>query len=145
MIVIVVVRQRLLHGLRAIVDIDAGTAFDHIFEPELWATVRGQHIADVQEAVDSTSKRHKRRPDRRFDVDDFAFVDVTEIRISVGQLDVQLLQHAIFHHCDPAFFRIDGVDEHPFHGGPLLDDRRYMRRPPVYSGGRLGSCGGSCC
>ena len=131
-VIVIGVGQRLLHRLRAVVDIDAGSPFDHILEPKLVTAIRRQNIADVQEPVDTTSERHERRPNGRLDVDDFALVDVTEIRLSVGQLDVQLLQHAIFHHRDPAFFRIDGVDEHPLHGGPLLDDRRELRRPPVY-------------
>ncbi len=130
-VVLLVVDQRLLHRLGAVVDVDPGAALDHVVEHEVRASVGRQHVADVQEAVDPPTERDEGRADAGLDVDDPALVDVTEIRLSVGQLDVQLLQHAVLDHRDPALFRIDGVDEHPLHDCPSVGVRRrqHRRRP----------------
>ena len=123
-VVVLVVCERLLNRLRSIIDVDTSAAFDHILELKVGATVGRQHVADMQEAVDATAKADKRRADARLDVDNFALIDVTEIGLPVRQLDVQLLQHAILDHCNPALLRIQGVHQHPLQGNLLGSEHR---------------------
>jgi len=75
-LVLVVVRQRLLHGLGPVVDVDARAAFDDVVEHEVGSAVGGQHVADVQEPVDAPAEGDERGADARLDVDDLALVDV---------------------------------------------------------------------
>ena len=63
-------------ALMSVVDVDARTALDHVLEREVGTTVGGQHVGDVQEAVDPTTERHERGADAGLDVDDLSLVDV---------------------------------------------------------------------
>ena len=63
-------------------------------------------VADVQKAVAADAEVDERRLDARLQVDDLALVDVADVVVLAGPLDVQLFQHAVFDDRDPALFRL---------------------------------------
>ena len=84
-------------------------------------------VADVQKAVAADAEIDERGLDARLQVDDFALVDVADVIVLAGALDVELFQRSIFNDRDPAFFRLRDVDQHfllhsgwlsVFDGGP---------------------------
>src|SRR5262249_19780121 len=84
------------------------------------AVVRRLDVGDVQEAVAADAEVHERRLDARLDVDDAALVDVADVALVAGALDVQLLQDAVLQDGDAALLRLQHVDEHfLLHGVPF--------------------------
>ena len=74
-------------------------------------------VADVQEAVAADAEIDERGLDARLEVDDLAFVDVADVILLAGPLDVQLFEQTIFNDRDPALLRLRDVDQHfLFHG-----------------------------
>ena len=69
-------------------------------------------VADVQKAVAADAEIDERRLDARLEVDDLALVDVADVIVLAGALDVQLFQHAVLNDRDPAFLRLRDVDQH---------------------------------
>ncbi len=69
-------------------------------------------VADVQKAVAADAEIDERRLNARFEIDDLSFVDVADVVVLAGALDVELFQDAILHDRDPAFFRLRDVDQH---------------------------------
>ena len=45
-------------------------------------------------------------------IDDFSLVDVADVVVLAGALDVELFQHAVLHDRDPAFLGLRDVDQH---------------------------------
>src|SRR5262249_21237090 len=72
------------------------------------------HVADVQKAVAADAEIDERRLDGRLDVDDAALVDVADVALVAGALDVQLFEHAVLEDGDAALLRLEDVDEHFF-------------------------------
>jgi hypothetical protein len=91
---------------------DARAALDDVVEDELRPRIGRQDVRGVEEAVGPAAERDECRADRRLDVDDPALVDVAEVGLAAGDLDVKFSQDAILHHRDPGFLRIGGVDQH---------------------------------
>ncbi len=89
-------------------------------------------VADVQEAVAADAEIDEGRLDARLQVDDDAFVDVADVTVLAGPLDVQLFQDPVFNDRDPAFFRLGDVDQHfLFHGLAFFgktDERAFERQ-----------------
>src|SRR5262249_38779045 len=71
-------------------------------------------IGDVQEAVAAHAEVNEGRLDARLDVDDASLVDVVDVALVAGPLDVQFLQHSILEDGDAAFLRLEDVDQHYF-------------------------------
>ena len=69
-------------------------------------------VADVQKAVAADAEVDERRLDARLQVDDPALVDVADVVVLAGALDVQLFQHSVLNDRDPAFLRLRDVDQH---------------------------------
>ena len=69
-------------------------------------------VADVQKAVAADAEIDERRLDARLEVDDPALVDVADVVVLAGPLDVQLFEQAVFDDRDPAFLRLRDVDQH---------------------------------
>ena len=99
--------------------------------------VRRVHVGDVQEAVAADAEVHERGLDARLDVDDPALVDVADVALLAGPLDVEFFQHAVLDDGDPALLRLEDVDQHFFlHGsrvalgrlGPFGSARPVNRR-----------------
>src|SRR5690606_33281925 len=94
-------------------------------------------VGDVQKAVPAHTEVDERGLDARFDVNDAAFVDVADVILETRAFDVQFLQHAIFHDGDPAFFRLENIDEHLFlHGGPFVQGTARLTCRPQTPGRR---------
>src|SRR5262249_20251839 len=66
------------------------------------AVVGRLHVGDVQEPVPTDAEIDERRLDARLDVDDAALVDVADVTLVAGPLDVQLFQDAVFQDGDAA-------------------------------------------
>ena len=99
----------------------AGHLLAHVFLDvfALFSEVFRLHVRDVQEPVAAEPEIDERRLDRRFDVGDFAFVDVADVRGRAGAFDVELFEMAVLDEGDSAFFAFGDVDEHFFcHSGP---------------------------
>ena len=85
------------------------------------AVVRRLDVGDVQEAVAADAEIDERRLDARLDVDDAALVDVADVALVAGPLDVQLFQHAVLDDGDAALLGLQDVDEHfLLHAFPLF-------------------------
>ena len=69
-------------------------------------------VADVQEAVAADAEVDEGRLDARLQVDHHPLVDVADVVVLPGPLDVQLFQNSVFNDRDPAFFRLRDVDQH---------------------------------
>ena len=69
-------------------------------------------VADVQKAVAADAEIDERRLDARLQVDDAALVDVADVIVLAGPLDVELFQDSVLNDRDPAFFRLRDVDQH---------------------------------
>ncbi len=69
-------------------------------------------VADVQEAVAADAEIDERRLDARLEVDDLPLVDVADVIVLAGALDVELFEHAVLDDRDPAFLRLRDVDQH---------------------------------
>ncbi len=67
-------------------------------------------ITDMQKSVATDSKVDERRLDARLEVDDLAFVNVTDVIVLATALDVELFELAIFNNRNPAFLRLSDVD-----------------------------------
>jgi hypothetical protein len=93
--------ERRLAGLEGLVGV----------EPALPVVLR-LHVADVEEAVAADAEVDERRLDRGLDVDDPPLVDVADEVVLARPLDVELLEHPVFHDRDPALLRLRHVDEH---------------------------------
>jgi hypothetical protein len=106
------VGERRADGIGAVVAGDPGAPLGDVAQLEVVTRVRREHVRRVQEAVGPAAERDERRADARLDVDDSSLVDVAQVRLATRDLDVQFLEHTVFHHRDPALFRIDGVDQH---------------------------------
>src|SRR5262249_40548295 len=72
------------------------------------------YIRDVQETVAANAEIDKRGLDAGLDVDDPAFVDVADIALLAGTLDVQLFENPILDNGDPAFLRLQHINKHLF-------------------------------
>src|SRR5262249_10242062 len=68
-------------------------------------------VRDVQKSVAPHAEIHERRLDARLDIHDPADVDVTDVAFLAGALDVQLFQDIVFEDGDPAFFRLEYIDQ----------------------------------
>ena len=78
-------------------------------------------VADVQKPVPADSEVDKRRLDARLQVYDDAFVDVSDVIVLSGPLDVELFEHSVLNDRNPAFLRLGDVDQHfLFHGAAFL-------------------------
>ena len=64
--------------------------------------VGGLDVRDVEETVAADAEIDESRLDARLDVDDAALVDVADVALVAGPLDVQLLQHPVLENRDPA-------------------------------------------
>ena len=64
-------------------------------------------VGDVQEAVAADAEIDERRLDARLDVDDAALVDVADVALVAGALDVQFFEHAVLEDGDAAFLRLE--------------------------------------
>jgi hypothetical protein len=79
------------------------------------------HIADVEEAIASDAEVDERGLDAGFDIDDAAFVDVTDVVFGAAAFDVKFFEDTVFDDCNPAFFRLQDINEHfLFHDVPGL-------------------------
>src|SRR5205085_839576 len=70
------------------------------------------YVRDVQEAIAANAEVHKCGLDRRLDVDDSALIDVTDIAFLTGPLDIEFFKHAVLDDRDPAFLRLEDVNQH---------------------------------
>ena len=95
-------------------------------------------VRDVQEAVAADAEIDERRLDARLDVDDAALVDVADVALVAGALDVEFFEHAVFDDGDAAFLRLEDVDEHF-----LLHARTLIRIGPAHlrPASKPGPCG----
>src|SRR5262249_40507777 len=83
--------------------------------------VGGLDVGDVEEAVAADAEVHERRLDARLDVDDPPLVDVPDVALVAGALDVQLFEDAVLQDGDAALLGLEDVDEHfLFHAVPLI-------------------------
>src|SRR5262249_39082336 len=71
-------------------------------------------VGDVQEAIAAHAEIDERRLDARLDVDNAALVDVADVALVAGPLDVQLLQDAVLDDGDAALLGLEHVDQHFF-------------------------------
>jgi hypothetical protein len=81
-----------------------------VFFREQVFVVRGIHIRYMQEPVPSDSKIHERGLDTGLNVDDSAFIDVPDVALLAGSLDVEFLQHSILDNRNAAFLRLEDID-----------------------------------
>ena len=84
-------------------------------------------VADVQKAVAPHAEVDEGRLDARLQVDDYPLVDVPNVIILAGSLDIQFFEHAIFDDRNPAFLRLRYVDQHLlFHAYPFFSIRNHV-------------------
>ena len=76
------------------------------------AEILGLDVADVQEPISADAEIDERRLDARLDVDDFAFIDIADVIILAGSLDIEFFEYAVFHDRNAAFLRLRNVDQH---------------------------------
>src|SRR5207249_1787255 len=90
------------------------------------------HIGNVQKAVAANAEIYERRLNTRLDVDNPSLVDVADVALLAGTLDVELLQDAILEDGNAALFRLEYVDKHVFlHENPFrCGSARRQRLPP---------------
>jgi hypothetical protein len=82
----------------------------------------------MQKTIASNTEIHKRRLDTRLDVDNPAFVNVSNVVLEAVSLDIEFLQNSIFKNRDPAFFRLERVDQHfLLHASPFIGKVRRRR------------------
>src|SRR5205085_8064538 len=93
------------------------------------------HVGDVQEAVAADAEDDERRLDARLDVDDAALVDVADVALVAGPLDVELLQHGVLQDGDAALLGLQHVDQHFFlHANTLYEQGGMIARAPASAG-----------
>ena len=99
-------------------------------EPALPVILR-LHIADVQKSVAPYAEINEGRLDTRLNINDPALVDVTDVVVLTGALNIEFLQNAVFHNGNPAFLRLRHIDQH------FLFHRIFFsfRYPPARRGG----------
>jgi len=66
----------------------------------------------MQEPVATDAEIHERGLDARFQIDNSPLIDVADIVVRTGPLDVKLFQQAVLHNGDAAFFRLGDVNQH---------------------------------
>ena len=71
-------------------------------------------VRDVEEAVAADRKIDERGLNRRLEVDDSSFINVTGVALVAGTLDVKLFENTVFDDGDPAFLGLFHVDQHFF-------------------------------
>ena len=85
----------------------------------------------MQEAIATDSKVNEGCLNTRFEIDDLSLVDVANVIVLTGTLDVELFKRAVFNDGDAALFRLRHVDEHFFfHVGTFIgrvQGRRWNR------------------
>jgi hypothetical protein len=74
------------------------------------AVIRRLDIGDVQKPISPHAEIDKGGLDARLNVDDAAFVDVADVTLVAGPLDVEFLQDAVFQDGNPAFLGLEDVD-----------------------------------
>jgi hypothetical protein len=78
-------------------------------------------IADVQKAVSADTEVDERGLNAWLQVDDLSRIDVADVIVLAGALDIELFKDAVFNDRDAAFFRLAHVDQHFFfHGFAFL-------------------------
>jgi hypothetical protein len=82
-------------------------------------------VRDMQKAVAADGKVDECGLNGRFEIDDPALVNVACVALVTGSLHVKLFEDAVFNNCDPAFLRLEHVDQHFFlHAVSFQDLRR---------------------
>ena len=71
-------------------------------------------VADVQKAVAADAEIDERRLDARLQIDDPALIDVADVVVLAGPLDIELFEQSILNDRDPAFLRLRDIDQHFF-------------------------------
>src|SRR5262249_6378911 len=72
----------------------------------------GFHVRNVQETIAADAEIDERRLDARLDVDNASFVDVADVTLVAGALDVEFLQNAVLQNGNAAFLGLENVDKH---------------------------------
>ena len=98
----------------AVLAVHLGFVLGQVVLREQVLVVRRVHVRDVQEPVAADAEVHERGLDARLDVDDPALVDVPDVALLAGPLDVEFFQHAVLDDRDPALLRLEDVDQHFF-------------------------------
>ena len=107
--------------------------------PGALLAVRRRHLVHVQEAVLLEAEVDERRVDAVHDVLDLALVDVAQVRLAVGPLDVDLGQAAVLDQRDAQLVAVVG-DEDDLALGPLGDDASVRRCPSSIGAWCRGRC-----
>jgi hypothetical protein len=68
----------------------------------------------MQEAIAANGKIDKGRLNRWFQIDDSSLINVSRVSFVTGSLDVKFFQNSIFNDCNPAFLRLEDIDQHFF-------------------------------
>src|SRR5258707_6074353 len=64
------------------------------------------NVRNVQEPVAADSEIDERRLDARLDINDAALVDVADITLVAGAVDIEFFKYAVFEYGDPALLRL---------------------------------------
>ena len=101
-------------GVFVVIIIDAGVMAVHDFRrvvTRLTEVLRFD-VADMQKPVSPDAKVHECGLDARFDIDDFAFVNVSNPIALAGSFCVEFLEDTVFEKSDSTLFFLGDVDEH---------------------------------
>jgi hypothetical protein len=69
-------------------------------------------IADMEETISADSEVDEGSLDAGFDIDDFAFIDISNPIVLAGPFCVEFFENTVFQQCDSAFLRLGDIDEH---------------------------------
>src|SRR5581483_3414800 len=69
-------------------------------------------VRDVQEAVAAHAEIHERGLDAGLDIDNAALVDVPDVALVTGPLDVQLFENTVLQDGNAALLGLEDVDQH---------------------------------
>ncbi len=67
-------------------------------------------VTDVQKAVAPHPEVDKGRLNARLQVDDLAFVNVSDVIVLTGPFDVEFFEYSVFDDGNPGFLRLRNVD-----------------------------------
>ncbi len=88
------------------------TIHDFIGVVSCLSEVLGFDIADMEKSIPTDTEVDEGRLNARFEIDDLAFVDVSDVVVLTGSLGVELFKNSIFEDGDPTFFGLRDIDEH---------------------------------
>ncbi len=74
--------------------------------------VLGFDVADVEESVASDSEIDEGGLDARFDIDDFAFIDVPNPVVLAGSFGVEFFKYPVFQKRNSALLGLRDIDQH---------------------------------